>query len=171
MGVFSKKMKTYLINILLAITIVYFISPYMPDWSYGIIGIFILLFLVYVVLWLLSWFYDKRHFKKVPKVAALFLYFLKELFFASLKVAYDIVTPKFLLRPGIIAYPLLAKTDLEITLLANMVSLTPGTLSMAVSEDRKTLYVHSLYILNDDKEEVIATIKKGFERRILEITR
>ena len=164
-------MKTFLINIFLAMTIVYFLSPYVLEWNYGAIGILMILFAIYVVLWLFSWVYDRNHFIKVPKVAALFLYFLKELFFASLKVAYDIITPDFLLKPGVIAYPLLARTDLEITLLANMISLTPGTLSMAVSEDRKTLYVHSLYILNNDKEGVITSIKKGFERRILEITR
>lgn len=164
-------MKTFLINIFLAITLVYFLGRYVPESNFGAIGILVNLFVIYVGLWLLSGVYDKNHFIKVPKIAGLFLYFLKELFFASLKVAYDIITPKFLLKPGIIAYPLLARTDLEITLLANMISLTPGTLSMAVSEDRKILYVHSLYILNNDKKAVIATIKKGFERRILEITR
>lgn len=152
-------------------TLTYFLIRYLPERDYGVIGILMILIVVYVILWLISWLYDKNHFLKVPKVAGLFFYFLKELFFASLKVAYDIITPDFLLKPGVIAYPLLARTDLEITLLANMISLTPGTLSMAVSEDRKTLYVHSLYILKDDKEGVIATIKKGFERRILEITR
>lgn len=164
-------MRTFLINIFFAITLTYFLIRYLPEGDYGVIAILMTLIGIYIILWLISWVYDKNHFIKVPKIAGLFFYFLKELFFASLKVAYDIITPDFLLRPGVIAYPLLAKTDLEITLLANMISLTPGTISMAVSEDRKTLYVHSLYILDDDKEGVIATIKRGFERRILEITR
>lgn len=164
-------MKVFILNILLAISIAYVAIQYMESYHYGAIGVVVFLLVVYVALWLASWFYDKNHFRKLPKIAALFYYFLKELFLASIKVAYDIITPDFLLKPGIIAYPLSAKTNLEITLLANMITLTPGTLSMAVSEDRKTLFIHVLYINEDDKKGSIASIKQGFERRILEITR
>jgi multicomponent Na+:H+ antiporter subunit E len=65
--------------------------------------------------------------------------------------------------------PLDAESDLEITLLANLISLTPGTLSLDVSDDKKVLYVHSMYI--EDKEEFIHGIKNGFERRLLELLR
>ena len=50
-----------------------------------------------------------------------------------------------------------------------MISLTPGTLSLDVSNDKKVLYVHSMYITN--REEFIKGIKNGFEKRILEILR
>lgn len=163
-------MKVYIVNIFLSVTIVFAITFAIPEWDYGGIVLLILLFIVYLILWLISWFYSKTHFVKVFKTAVLFVYFIKELIMASLKVAYDILTPKFLLKPGIVAFPLSAKTDLEITLLANMISLTPGTLSIAVSEDRKILYIHSLYI-TDGKKTVIDGIKGGFEKKILEITR
>jgi multicomponent Na+:H+ antiporter subunit E len=100
---------------------------------------------------------------------SLFFYFLYELVKANLEVAYDVATPKFYMKPGIIGVPLDAKTDLEITLLANMITLTPGTLSLDVSEDRKILYVHAMYIT--DRESFIRSIKDGFEKRLLEITR
>src|SRR5690606_23960496 len=148
----------------------YFLVNSWIEGELGAVGLLALLFVVYAVLWLVSWFYSKSHFDKVYKIAALLWYFIKELFLASLKVAYDIITPDFLLKPGMVAFPLSAKTDLEITLLANMVSLTPGTLSMAISEDRKILYIHSLYVTNGRKS-VIDEIKNGFEKRILEITR
>lgn len=112
---------------------------------------------------------DRKYFTKVPKTISLFFYFLYELVKANLQVAYDVATPKFFMNPGIIGIPLDAKTDLEITLLANMITLTPGTLSLDVSSDRKTLYVHAMYITN--REEFIRSIKDGFEKRILEITR
>jgi multicomponent Na+:H+ antiporter subunit E len=58
---------------------------------------------------------------------------------------------------------------MEISFLANLISLTPGTLSLDVSDDKKVLYVHSMYITS--KESFIRGIKNGFEKRILEILR
>ena len=72
-------------------------------------------------------------------------------------------------RPGIIAVPIEARTDLEITTLANLVSLTPGTLSLDVSGDRRTLYVHAMFV--DDPESIHRDIKNGMERRVLEALR
>jgi multicomponent Na+:H+ antiporter subunit E len=60
-------------------------------------------------------------------------------------------------------------SDNEITMLSNLLTLTPGTLSLDVSADRKVLYVHAMYI--DDVDEVRRKIKEGFERRILEVLR
>jgi len=53
--------------------------------------------------------------------------------------------------------------------LANLITLTPGTLSLDVSDDRKVLYVHAMYI--NDREQFVQSIKQGFERRLLEILR
>ena len=65
--------------------------------------------------------------------------------------------------------PLDAKTDAEITLLANVVTLTPGTLSLDVSPDRSTLYVHAMFL--ESPEALRRDIKEGFEKRILELLR
>ena len=72
-------------------------------------------------------------------------------------------------KPGIFAFPLTVDRDFEITLLANLITLTPGTLSVDVSEDRKTLYVHALDC--SDPEAVKRSITEGFERRIMEAFR
>lgn len=112
---------------------------------------------------------ETKYFKILPKFVAFIFFFLYELVKANLQVAYGVITPKFFMTPGIVRVPLDAKTDIEITLLANLISLTPGTLSLDVSDDRTVLYVHSMYI--SDKEEFINGIKSGFERRILEILR
>ena len=79
------------------------------------------------------------------------------------------MTPTFYMTPGIVSVPLDVKTDLEITILANVISLTPGTLSLDVSNDRTVLYVHSMYI--KDKDDFINSIKNGFEKKLLNITR
>jgi multicomponent Na+:H+ antiporter subunit E len=109
------------------------------------------------------------YFVKVPRLLRLVVVFLWELLVASLRVAHDVVTPTHYARPGVIAVPLDASTDLEITVLANLISLTPGTLSLDVSPDRRVLYIHAMFV--DDPDEVRRQIKDGFERRLLEITR
>ena len=112
---------------------------------------------------------NAKYFKILPKVIGFIFFFLYELVKANVQVAYEVMTPHYNMSPGIVKIPLTAKTNIEITLLANMITLTPGTLSLDVSDDRKVLYVHSMYITT--REKFIDGIKNGFEKRILEILR
>lgn len=105
-----------------------------------------------------------RYFRMVPRVLSFFGFFLYELLKANLQVAWEMATPKFHMTPGIVGVPLDLKTDAEITLLANLITLTPGTLSLDISEDKKVLYVYSMYI--DNREDFIQGIKNGFEKRV-----
>ncbi|MBZ0299333.1 MAG: Na+/H+ antiporter subunit E [Anaerolineae bacterium] len=104
---------------------------------------------------------------KVPKVISFILYFAVELFRANLRVAFEVLTPRQRMRPAIVAIPLDIRRDLEITLLASLITLTPGTLSLDVSSDRRVLYVHSMYV--DDIDVFRREIKDGFERRVKEL--
>lgn len=124
----------------------------------------------YIILWISrSALGGTKYFQRIPKAISFIFYFLKELIMANLRVAFDIITPKDYMKPAIIAVPLDAKTDLEITLLANFISLTPGTLSLDVSHDKKFLYLHALYV--EDVDEFRSEIKNGIERRLLEVIR
>ncbi len=124
----------------------------------------------YLILWISkSALGGTKYFRKIPKAIRFFFYFVKELILANLKVAFDIITPKDYMQPGIVAVPLDAETDLEITLLANLITLTPGSLSLDVSKDKKVIYIHALYL--DDTEKFIADIKNGIEKRLLEVLR
>ena len=96
-------------------------------------------------------------------------YFLWELLLSNLRVASDVLLPKHRLRPGVLAIPLDARSDVEIVLLANLITVTPGSLSLDVSADRQTLYLHVMDF--DDPEEVLRKVKEGYERRILAVTR
>ncbi len=103
------------------------------------------------------------------KLARLLLYFLWELLMSNLTLAYDVLTPHMnLMKPRIIAVPLDLASDLEITALANLMSLTPGTLSLDVSSDCRVLYVHVMYAEN--KAAATRAIKNGLERRLRELT-
>lgn len=109
-----------------------------------------------------------RYVGKVPKFIGFIGYFFWELLLSNLKVAYDVLTPTHHMCPGVIAMPLDAETDGEITIVANLISLTPGTLSLDVSTDRKVLYIHVMYLV--DRDEVIRSIK-ALEARALEVLR
>lgn len=106
---------------------------------------------------------------RVPRLLELLVFFLWELLRANLRVAADVLMPHHHLRPGIIALPLDAKTDTEIMLLANLITLTPGSFSLGPSNDRRVLYVHSLHI--EDLEQEKKSIKDGFEWRLLRVLR
>lgn len=123
----------------------------------------------YGVLWLLRPLVGGQYHRKLPQAFAFALFFFKELVVSTLRVAWEVLTPSIHRKPGIVAVPLDAETDVEITLLANVITLTPGTLSLEVSEDRSVLYVHAMFV--DDAETLRRELKEGFERRVLELLR
>jgi multicomponent Na+:H+ antiporter subunit E len=106
---------------------------------------------------------------RLRRVAALAALFLWELLVSAVRVALIVLRPSLRgsLRPAIIAFPLSVKSDVEITLLANLITLTPGTLSVDVADDRSALYVHVLHLT--DRDQLVAEIAGGFERRVREV--
>ena len=111
---------------------------------------------------------DKRYFYRVPKIIGFAFYFLYEMMVANLQVAYDVITPKYFFKPGIVRFPLKATSDLEINLLSMFISLTPGTILLDVSEDKKSIVIHVMYL--DDREKFISRMQNS-ERKILDILR
>jgi multicomponent Na+:H+ antiporter subunit E len=112
---------------------------------------------------------DARYAVRAYRLTALFGFFLRELLVSSVRVAVDVLRPRLTMIPAVVAVPLDLRDELQITLLANLVSLTPGTLSIDVAEDRRTLYVHAMY--GQDPERLRREIKQSFERRIQEAFR
>lgn len=104
---------------------------------------------------------------RLKAVIGFLLFFIKELIVANFKVAFDVLTPRHHMRPGIVAVPLDLKTDLEITVLTTLITLTPGSLCLHVTDDRQTLYLHAMYI--EDSGQFVKSIKDGFERRVREV--
>ena len=104
---------------------------------------------------------------KVYFAIGLMAFFLWELVLANLRLALDVATPRFQMTPGIIAVPLDATRDSEILLLAMLINLTPGSVALDVSDDRKVMFVHVMYMASAD--DARAEIKTGFERRVLQL--
>lgn len=112
-----------------------------------------------------SFHQERRYFRKVALSVRLVLFFVKELLIANWTVVRQVLALKLAIRSGIVAYPLSLQNDVLITLLANMITLTPGTLSVEVSPDRQFLFIHFLDVADVEKE--IRIIKDGFERYLL----
>ncbi|MCC5856071.1 MAG: Na+/H+ antiporter subunit E [Idiomarina sp.] len=110
----------------------------------------------------------KGYTSRIPRLIRFVFFFIKELVTANLTVAFDIVTPVWHMKPGVIAMPLEAKTEVEITMVANLISMTPGTLSLDVSDDRRVLFIHAMFL---DNEQELRDSLKYMERRVLEILR
>ncbi len=156
--------KQFLMNLLLSfIWVALTGSLFFSNFFFGFL-------LGFFLLWLMNRSEDdQRYFSRVPKIIGFIFYFIYEMLKANIEVAYDVITPKFFMKPGIVRYPMSAESDFEINMLSTVISLTPGTLILDISDDKKVLYIHVMYLR--DKDRFIRNIKNGFERRLLEVIR
>lgn len=97
----------------------------------------------------------------------LLLVVLGDIVVANLEVARLILSPRRALRPAFVEVPMDLDDELALTLLASITTLTPGTVSADLSEDRRTLLVHGLDV--DDEAALIASIKSRYEAPLKEI--
>lgn len=132
-------------------------------------------FLIGYLLGLLIMFAMRRTFKTrfylgpVIALAALLLRFLYELIVANFQVLSIILKPRLDIKPGIFAYETELTHGWQVTLLSLLITLTPGTLVVDISDDNKTLYIHALHM--PEASEAIASIRDSFEKAILEVSR
>lgn len=163
------------LNLLLALAWVATNGSYTPaDWLVGLLFSFLVL--------RLSWrafstepFSFGRYFRLRTRNPLLtiwrWLRFLTfgfvEIVKSNIAVARAVLAPRLELDPGIIAIPLDVTSDAGITTLANLITLTPGTVSLDVSSDRKTLYIHAFSV--GDPEQLRRDTKAVFERRVKEL--
>jgi len=157
-------MKLFLINVLLALAWGAVSASFQPlNLAFGFVLGAIALFVIREQVGSVGYF------SRILRIVSLALLFVYELILSSVRVAILVLKPNMNLKPGIMAYPLKVDRDAEITLLANLITLTPGTLSVDVSPDRKYLYIHALDC--SDPDSTREDIAVGFERKILEAFR
>ncbi|KIL43660.1 Na+/H+ antiporter subunit E [Jeotgalibacillus campisalis] len=131
-----------------------------------IIGFFLSMIVVFGMRRFLS---GRFYMFRVVAIIKLTVMFIWELIKANFEVLAIVLKPKMDMKPGIFKYDTALKKDWEITLLSLLITLTPGTLVMDISDDNETLYIHALNI--PDVKSAVSSIKEGFEKAIMEVSR
>lgn len=104
-----------------------------------------------------------------PVVLVRFIgFYLRQLGAANAQVAWEALSPGLQITPGIIAIPMSSRTPVEITLFANLITFTPGTLSVDVDPAEGQLYVHGLHVRDP---ESFRNQLADLENRLLEVLR
>ncbi|MFP4032142.1 MAG: Na+/H+ antiporter subunit E [Desulfococcaceae bacterium] len=156
-------MNGFLLNILLALAWVALTEKLdSPNFLFGFV-------LGYAALWFAGRVFGFSYSAKAWQAICFIGYFLKEMTLSNLRVAYEVLTPTHHMQPAIVKVPLDLDSDAAITLLANFITLTPGTLSLSVSRDRKALFVHTMHLDNRDPEAFRRKIKEELETRVRDL--
>lgn len=123
-----------------------------------------------LIIFVMRRFFNTRFYLyRVFAVIWLTILFLKELVLSNLAVLRIVLKPKLDIKPGIFAFETELESEWEVTLLSSLITLTPGTLVVDVSDDNKVLYIHSMDI--EDVDEAAESIKLSFEKAISEVSR
>lgn len=107
--------------------------------------------------------------RRLGRLLAFVGYYLIDLVRSNVRVARQVLAPELSISPAVVAVELEPLTDGELLALTGLLTISPGTLSLDVSADSSTLYVHVMD--TRDPEEVRRLVKDELERRILEVTR
>ena len=105
-----------------------------------------------------------KSWRQLRATSRLIVFVLWELVVSSFRVGWDIVTPTVYARPRIVRIPIDDLDDVAITILANAISLTPGSLALEVSDNRQYLYVHLMYA--EDRDEAVRNIHLELGNRV-----
>jgi multicomponent K+:H+ antiporter subunit E len=107
------------------------------------------------------------HLHRPDLIVRLALAVLYDVVVSNVEVARRVLGPESAIRPGFVRVPLDLTDDWAITTLAGIITMTPGTLTADVAEDRSYLLVHALHV--DDADAIVASIKSRYEAPLKEI--
>lgn len=140
------------------------------DWRHLLVGIFVAAFVSYMTG---DMFVKRPYVFKHASRYLWFLYYLPIFFWecikANIDVAYRVIHPKRPINPGIVKVKTTLKSDTALTFLANSITLTPGTLSVDIDQEKGYLYVHWIDVKQEDVEKATALIVQRFERILRKI--
>lgn len=122
------------------------------------------------ILYMLHRFFgDRFYLSRVIATIKLILLFIYELFVSGIFVLKHILRPKITIKPGIFYYETNLRGDWEVTILAMLLTLTPGSVVVEVTPEGNAFYVHGMDVY-ESKDQLIRFLEK-FERMIMEVTR
>ncbi|ARD48044.1 Na+/H+ antiporter subunit E [Sporosarcina sp. P33] len=122
-----------------------------------------------IIFFMSRFFGTHFYLRRVYAACKLLLIFIRELIQSSIVVISQIVRPTLRIKPGIFKYQTILTSDVEVTMLSMLLTLTPGSVVMEVSHEGNELYIHAM----DVEESRAGLIKqlKNFEKAIMEVTR
>lgn len=153
-----------MINIVLAFLWVFMngdftVSTFVTGYLIGLVAVYILR----------NFLPGRFYLKRLYWMIRLFFIFIIELVKANIEVVRIVMAPKIDIHPGFYAYPNDLEEEWEVALLSTLITLTPGTVVVAISEDYSIIYIHGLDM--DDADTEIANIKTAFEDVIKEVAK
>ncbi|MDG5480283.1 Na+/H+ antiporter subunit E [Staphylococcus xylosus] len=151
-----------LVNLMLSVFWLFVTGSY--TFNNFILGYLFALLLVYLMRDVLP---GRFYIITVYKIVKLFLVFLIELVKANIDVIRIVIKPKIDNEPSFFTYHTDLKSDWQIALLSNLITLTPGTIVLGISDDRTKIYIHSIDFTT--KEEEVDSIKSSLEKVVREV--
>ncbi|AVK82215.1 Na+/H+ antiporter subunit E [Lysinibacillus sp. B2A1] len=156
----------FILNLFIAALWLLLKDEVVPQFSTFLIGFIVGIGILYA---LHSFYGTQFYLRRVFSIIKLLWLFNWELLLSSYSVLKQITTPRLTITPGIFTYKTVLRGDWEITALALLLTLTPGSVVMEVSEEGDVFYIHAMDI-EQSKDAVIRSIGK-FEQAIMEVTR
>ena len=104
---------------------------------------------------------------KLFKLITFVLFYIKEVVITNFQVAYDVLTKKHHMTPGFVAIPVESLTDRQLLVLSNLLTMTPGSITIDLSQDKQTLYIHAMYI--ETVDQVRDEIVEKYVKRVKEV--
>jgi multicomponent Na+:H+ antiporter subunit E len=117
--------------------------------------------------WLIPSDDARAYLRRLPLLIAFFGYYALDVLVSSVRLAREVLTPFPRRRPGMVAVPLDVTSDAQIAMLANVITFTPGTIAIDLSEDRRTMFIHDMFLQDPDASR--DHIKRRYERWTLRI--
>ena len=102
---------------------------------------------------------------RVTAILSFSIFYFVEVVKSNLRVAHDVLTPKYLMKPGVISLDVEDLTDHQLLFMANLITMTPGTLGLDFSDDHNKLYIHAMYI-DEDVETLEEELENTYGKRV-----
>lgn len=93
------------------------------------------------------------------------LFYVLEVVKSNLRLAHDVLTPRHRMRPVILSIDVSGMTDRQLLFMANLITMTPGTLGLDLSEDHSRFYIHAMYI-DQEMKELSMALEQNYGRRV-----
>ncbi|MBD3271021.1 MAG: cation:proton antiporter [Elusimicrobia bacterium] len=146
--------------------IVWILLNWPPDWQHAITGAVVA---VLIMLLIGNMFTTPVEIMHHPMRYMYFIFyyvpvFLWEVFKANVDVAYRVGHPSLPIKPGIVKVKTSLKSPTALTFLANSITLTPGTMTVDIDEEKGVLYVHWINVTTQDETEATRQVVERFEK-------